>query len=139
MAAVDFLASRGMAKGQGKKVDPSAVAAQAIEAQPSFGQIKPWRGRVVRTPNSTLGRRRGRRRTSRTRGPAFQAKKRKPWRSEGTTSPPGNPCKTATLPMEIVSVGLEAPANSSAQTKTLAFPVKRTSLIHRTEIQPLRR
>jgi len=59
MAAVDFLASRGMAKGQGKKVDPSAVASQAIEAQPSFGQIKPWRGRVVRTPNSILGRRRG--------------------------------------------------------------------------------
>ena len=92
MAAVDFLASRGMAKGQGKKVDPSAVASQAIEAQPSFGQIKPWRGRVVRTPNSILGRRRGGRRTSRTRGPAFQAKKRKPWRSERTTSRPGNPC-----------------------------------------------
>jgi len=41
MAAVDFLASRGMGEAQGKKVDPSAVAAQAIEAQPSFGQIKP--------------------------------------------------------------------------------------------------
>jgi hypothetical protein len=26
---------------QGKKVAPSAVAAQAIEAQPVFGQIKP--------------------------------------------------------------------------------------------------
>jgi hypothetical protein len=41
MAAVDFLASRGMGEAQGKKVDPSAVASQAIEAQPSFGQIKP--------------------------------------------------------------------------------------------------
>ena len=41
MAAVDFLASRGMGEAQGKKVDPCAVAAQAIEAQPSFGQIKP--------------------------------------------------------------------------------------------------
>ena len=92
MAAVDFLASRGMAKGQGKKVDPSAVASQAIEAQPTFGQIKPWRGRVVRTPNSILGRKRGGRRTSRTRGPAFQAKKMKPWRSERTISRPGNPC-----------------------------------------------
>jgi hypothetical protein len=30
-----------MGEAQGKKVDPSAVAAQAIEAQPSFGQIKP--------------------------------------------------------------------------------------------------
>src|SRR5262245_851797 len=28
----DFLASRGMGEAQGKKVDPSAVAAQAIEA-----------------------------------------------------------------------------------------------------------
>jgi hypothetical protein len=139
MAAVDFLAARGMAKGQGKKVDPSAVASQAIEAQPSFGQIKPWRGRVVRTPNSILGRRRGGRRTSRTRGSAFQAKKRKPWRSERTTSRSGNPCKTATPPMEIVSVGLEAPANPSAQTRALAFPVTRTSLIHRTEIQHIRR
>ena len=63
MAAVDFLASRGMGEAQGKKVDPSAVASQAIEAQPSFGQIKPWRGRVVRTPNSILGRRRGGRRS----------------------------------------------------------------------------
>jgi hypothetical protein len=48
-----------MGEAQGKKVDPSAVAAQAIEAQPSFGQIKPWRGRVVRAPNSILGRRHG--------------------------------------------------------------------------------
>ena len=93
MAAVRLscLARNGL-KAQGKKVDPSAVAAQAIEAQPSFGQIKPWRGRVVRAPNSILGRRRGGRRTSRTRGPAFQAKKRKPWRSERTISRPGNPC-----------------------------------------------
>jgi hypothetical protein len=30
-----------MGEAQGKKVDQSAVAAQAIEAQPSFGQIKP--------------------------------------------------------------------------------------------------
>jgi hypothetical protein len=30
-----------MGEAQGKKVDPSAVAAQAIEAQPPSGQIKP--------------------------------------------------------------------------------------------------
>jgi hypothetical protein len=30
-----------MGEAQGKKVEPSAVAAQAIEAQPFFGQIKP--------------------------------------------------------------------------------------------------
>jgi hypothetical protein len=127
------------ALAQGKKVDPAAVASQAIEAQPSFGQIKPWRGRVVRTPNSILAKRSGGHRTSCPRGPVFQPKKRKPWRSEGTTSLPGNPCKTATLPMEIVSVGPEAVANSIAKTKNLAVAVKRTSLIHRTEIQRLRR
>jgi len=44
--------------------------------------------------------------------------------------------KTATLTMERVSVDRDAPANPSAQTKALAFPVKRTSLIHCTEIQP---
>ena len=87
-------------KGQGKKVDPSAVAAQAIEAQPSFGQIKPWRGRVVRAPNSILGRRRGGRRTSCTRGSAFQAKKRKPWRSERTDVTTRQSVQTATPPME---------------------------------------
>jgi hypothetical protein len=47
--------------------------------------------------------------------------------------------RTAPLPMERVSVGLEAPANPSAQTKALALPVTRTSPIHRTEIQHLRR
>jgi hypothetical protein len=36
-----------MGEAQGKKVDPSAVAAQAIEAQPPFGQIKPRRGEVA--------------------------------------------------------------------------------------------
>ena len=36
-----------MGEAQGKKVDPSAVAAPAIEAQPLFGQIKPRRGEVA--------------------------------------------------------------------------------------------
>ena len=71
MAAVDFLASRGMGElgsprglprgleSPGEESQPDAVAAQAIEAQPFFGQITPWRGRVVRAPKSILGRRRG--------------------------------------------------------------------------------
>ena len=71
-----------MGEAQGKKVDPSAVAAQAIEAQPAFGQIKPLRGRVVRAPNSTLGRRRGGRRMRLTRCQAFWAKEQKPWHSK---------------------------------------------------------
>src|SRR5271166_5099988 len=77
--------------------------------------------------------------TSRSRGSAFQAKNRKPWCSERTTSRPDNPCKTATLPTKIVTVGLEAQTRPSAQTKALALPVTRTSLIQHTEIQPLRR
>jgi hypothetical protein len=36
-----------MGEAQGKKVDPSAVAAQAIEAQLLFGHIKPRRGEVA--------------------------------------------------------------------------------------------
>jgi hypothetical protein len=41
-----------MGKAQGKKVDPSAVVAQAIEAQPSFGQIKPSRRHGSRRSDS---------------------------------------------------------------------------------------
>jgi hypothetical protein len=36
-----------MGEAQGKKVDPSALPAQAIEAQPPFGQIKPRGGKVA--------------------------------------------------------------------------------------------
>src|SRR5271166_3888071 len=35
------------ASAQGKKVDSDGVAAQAIEAQPFFGQIKPKRGQAL--------------------------------------------------------------------------------------------
>ena len=46
---------QGLARGvesPGKESLTAAVAAEAIEAQPSFGQIKPKRDRVVRAPNS---------------------------------------------------------------------------------------
>src|SRR5437867_1833925 len=73
------LARNGRSPGEESRSD--AVVAQAIEAQPPSGQIKPKRGRVARaTPNSILGRRRGGRRVSSTRGAAWQAKGRKPWR-----------------------------------------------------------
>jgi hypothetical protein len=75
-----------MGEAQGKKVDPSAVAAQAIEAQPAFGQIKPLRGRVVRAPNSTLGRSGGEYRFTCTRSTTFQTQRKKPWRAERTRS-----------------------------------------------------
>ena len=38
-----------------KKVDPSAIAVQAIEAQPAFGQIKPMRGQVLACAEQHLG------------------------------------------------------------------------------------
>jgi hypothetical protein len=65
-----------MGEAQGKKVDPSTVAAQAIEAQPAFGQIKPLRGRVVRAPSGTLGRSLGGHRFTWARSTAFQAQRK---------------------------------------------------------------
>jgi hypothetical protein len=52
----EFLVSRGMGFSPGEESLNAAVAAQAIEAQPSFGQIKPGRGRAVCAPNSIHGR-----------------------------------------------------------------------------------
>jgi hypothetical protein len=83
-----------------------AIAAQAIEAQLPFGQIKPRRGRVVRASNSILGRRHGERRMLRTRGRAFQAKEKKLWRTEGTSQRSDQPAPRATLPAEHESVWL---------------------------------
>jgi hypothetical protein len=69
-------ASRGMGFSPGEESRSKAVAAQSIEAQPTFGQIKPGRGRVVRAPNSILGRRRGGRRGPSRLGIAFQDEER---------------------------------------------------------------
>ena len=88
----EFLASRGMpARPAGEESLTDAIASQAIEAQPSFGQITPLRGRVVRASNSILGRRRGGRRVLPARGRAFQAKEKKPWRTERMASGPHHP------------------------------------------------
>ncbi|MHB8884398.1 MAG: hypothetical protein ACYC5H_04785 [Methylovirgula sp.] len=145
MAAVDFLgfreewANRGPRatcrvgwQAQGKKVAPSAVAAQAIEAQPVFGQIKPWRGRVAARQTASLRGKRGGRWLPRTRGPAFQAKKKKSWGTDRTPPESDQSVQTATLPMERVFVGLEALANPSVA-RTAAYLVTPTSG-HRTDI-----
>src|SRR4051794_22686027 len=55
----DFVASRGMGVSPGEESRTDAVAAQAIEAQPVFGQIRPSRGKCVVRPNSLRRRRRG--------------------------------------------------------------------------------
>jgi len=81
MAAGDFLASRGMGEAQGKKVDPSAIAVQAIEAQPTFGQIKPMRGKVLACTEQH-SRRRASYQSVRTRDPGASGKEEKTWRTE---------------------------------------------------------
>ena len=46
---------RGMGFSPGEESRAAAVAAQAIEAQPSFGQIKPLRGRVAARRTARTG------------------------------------------------------------------------------------
>ena len=84
MAADDFLDSRGMGEAQGKKVDPSAIAVQAIEAQPAFGQIKPMRGQVLACTEQHC-RRRASYLSARTRGSEPKEKEEKPQRTECAT------------------------------------------------------
>src|ERR1700688_1132104 len=78
----------------------AAVASQAIEAQPSFGQIKPGRGRVARAPNSTLGRRRGGRGGPSRFGRAFPGVKQEPGRTDKDNVMIQPAARTATLPKE---------------------------------------
>jgi len=59
-----------------------AIASQAIEAEPSFGQIKPLRGPVVRAATNIPGTGRGGRRVRLTRCLAFWAKEQKPRHSK---------------------------------------------------------
>ncbi len=122
-------------KAQGKKVDPSAVAAQAIEAEPSFGQIKPWRG-----PS----------------GPRIaQHSREKIWRTSiAAHKRPGFPgveietlverkdCATtqrsvrmATLLRHRISVGPQVMGVPSVPTRAIAFQIIRTGR-HRNDIQP---
>jgi hypothetical protein len=73
--------ARGMGEAQGKKVDPSAIAVQAIEAQPAFGQIKPMRGKVLACTEQH-SRKRASYRSVRTGDPGASGKEEKTWRTE---------------------------------------------------------
>jgi len=73
--------ARGMGEAQGKKVDPSAIAVQAIEAQPTFGQIKPMRGKVLACTEQH-SRRRASYQSARTGDPGASGKEEKTWRTE---------------------------------------------------------
>ena len=69
-------------RSPGEESLTAAVAAQAIEAQPSFGQIKPSEAAWFARPTA-LRRRRGGYRVTRTRGRPDRAKQKKAWRSNG--------------------------------------------------------
>lgn len=75
----------------GEESRAAAVAAQAIEAQPSFGQIKPGEAVWLARPNSIRARRRGGCRMSCTIVRAVQAKRKKPWRRKRRVHPLPNP------------------------------------------------
>jgi hypothetical protein len=74
--------SRGVAS-PGEESFTAAIAVQAIEAQPAFGQIEPMRGQVLAGAEQHFERRRARYRSAHTRGPAFPAKEKETWRAEG--------------------------------------------------------
>src|SRR5258708_10872451 len=74
--------SRGVAS-PGEESLTAAIAVQAIEAQPAFGQIEPMRGQVLAGAlNSIFERRRGSYRSVYSRRPVYQAKNEKTWRAE---------------------------------------------------------
>ena len=77
-----FLARARNGRSPGEESLTAAAAAQAIEAQPSFGQIKPSEAAWFARPTA-LRRRRGGYRVTRTRGRPDRAKQKKAWRSNG--------------------------------------------------------
>ena len=100
-------------RSPGEESLSAAVAAQAIEAQPSFGQIKPWRGRWSRA-NSILGRRRGGHRMSCTRGRPLRRRKRNRGVEKGGTACP-DPGQHMRPHRRIVSRRAETPAWSRSK------------------------
>ncbi len=95
---------RGMAGGQGKKAAPPPLRLRRSRCQPSFGQIKPL-SRVAARRTSLHRRRRGRRWLPRTRGPAFQAGRKKPWRADRTGCNPPEPRHLRRLSSSILPAG----------------------------------
>jgi hypothetical protein len=123
----EFLASRGMpALPAGEESLTDAVASQAIEAQPSFGQIKPLRGRVVRASNSIL-----RRKTWPTSSAAHkwsgvpgEGKETLAHRKDGVMIQPSE--RTTALPRKRRPVGPEAVGKPERSNEGRDVPVTRT-------------
>lgn len=103
------LARNGRSPGEESRA--AAVAAQAIEAQPSSGQISQGEA-VGRAPNSILGRSRGQPEGSCARGPAHQAKRRRSWRRKRTASSQPNRSRAARLACLLSSASEERPPGS---------------------------
>src|SRR5271165_1979029 len=76
-----FLASARNGRRPGEESRAAAVAAQAIEVPTVLRPDQAIERPCGRAPNSMHGRRPGRRWLPRTRGPAFQVGKKKPWRA----------------------------------------------------------
>src|SRR5215469_2667877 len=76
---------RGVAS-PGEESLSAAIAAQAIEAQPSFGQIEPSGAAWFARSDNYSRRTRGGYRAIRTRGRVHRAKKKKPLRRDGRLS-----------------------------------------------------
>ncbi len=100
-----FLVSARNGRRPGEESRAAAVAAQAIEVptvlRPDQAIERP-RGRA---PNSMHGRRPGRRWLPRTRGPAFQAGRRKPWRADRTGCNPPEPRRLRGLSSSMLPAG----------------------------------
>ncbi len=92
-------------RSPGEESLTAAVAAQAIEAQTSFGQIKPSRGPVARAGPTALRRRRGGNRVTRTRGRPRGAKEKKPLRTEGRHCMSGPRPHSARMADRVASTG----------------------------------
>ena len=73
-------------RSPGEESLATAIAAQAIEAQPSFGQIEPSGAAWFAGSDSYSRRTRGGYRAIRTRGRVHRAKKKKPLRRDGRLS-----------------------------------------------------
>lgn len=139
MAAVDFLASRGMGEPGSPRGLPRGVESPGEESRSVRRCVSGDRGAAILRPDQAMERPCGphadqhpREKTWRTsnvlhKRPGFPGEEKETlaFRKDNVTS--RQSVQTATLPMERVSVGLEALANPSAQTKALAFPVTRTN------------
>jgi hypothetical protein len=123
-------------RSPGEESLTAVVAAQAIEAQPSFGQIKPSEAAWLAGPTA-LRRRRGGYRITRTRGQPRRAREKKPWRTDGSATARHDLGHTA-LPSRVIASARDAVSVPSKRCDDRPTVTRRRSGIG-SAIQPLRR